>query len=76
MAAKSRNRFQAPVEPVLEMDDIQGEVVPGFLKPHQTLLGLRVPAGIEVIRHFKMFLGELSGEISTACASATATMPT
>ena len=66
MAAKSRNRFQAPVEPVLEMDDIQGEVVPGFLKPHQTLLGLRVPAGIEVIWHFKMFLGELSGEISTA----------
>ena len=34
-----------PPEPVLELDDIQGIAVPGFFKPHQTLLGLRVPDG-------------------------------
>ena len=32
----------APLEPFLEMDDIQGMVVPGFLKPYHTLLGLRL----------------------------------
>jgi hypothetical protein len=30
-----------PLEPVLDMDDIQGIAVPGFLKPHQILLGIR-----------------------------------
>ena len=34
---------KAPVEPVLELDDIQGIAVPGFLKPHQTLIGLKLP---------------------------------
>jgi Dyp-type peroxidase family len=29
-------------EPQLPLDDIQGIVVPGFLKPHQTLLGLKL----------------------------------
>jgi Dyp-type peroxidase family len=33
----------APHEPVLELSDIQGLVVPGFLKPHFTLLGGRFP---------------------------------
>ena len=31
-----------PPEPVLPMRDIQGIVVPGFFKPHQTLLGVAV----------------------------------
>ena len=33
----------APAEPVLELDDIQGIAVPGFLKPHQALVYLRFP---------------------------------
>lgn len=32
-----------PAEPVLELDDIQGIVAPGFLKPHQALVYLRYP---------------------------------
>ena len=28
------NNVARPVEPVLEMDDIQGMALPGFLKPH------------------------------------------
>lgn len=31
---------QAPIEPVLELDDIQGIAAPGFFKPHQALLYL------------------------------------
>ena len=62
-----KNNFIAPpLEPVLEMNDIQGAVVPGFFKPHQTLLGLRVPAGSGAIRSFKSLLKTLAGEISTA----------
>jgi Dyp-type peroxidase family len=34
----------APLEPVLELDDIQGIAAPGFLKPHQALVYLRFPA--------------------------------
>ena len=37
-------RSKEPVEPVLDMDDIQGIVVPGFFKPHQTLIYVTVPA--------------------------------
>lgn len=33
----------APVEPVLELDDIQGIAVPGFFKPHQALAYVRLP---------------------------------
>jgi hypothetical protein len=31
-----------PIEPVLAMQDIQGIVVPGFFKPHQTLIYIRL----------------------------------
>ena len=27
-------------EPILDIDEIQGNIVPGFLKPHQTVLAL------------------------------------
>jgi Dyp-type peroxidase family len=30
-----------PLEPVLDVEEIQGIVVPGFFKPHQILLGVR-----------------------------------
>ncbi len=55
----------APVEPVLEMDDIQGIAVPGFIKPYHTLLGLRVEAGYAAGLAFKRFVRELSGEVTT-----------
>ncbi|TFW31347.1 Dyp-type peroxidase [Massilia horti] len=55
---------KAPVEPVLEMDDIQGIAVPGFLKPHQTLIALRLPAG-PAMAAAKAFLGKLADSIST-----------
>lgn len=44
-------------EPVLEMTEIQGLVVPGFLKPHQTLLGVNIPdESREVVLNFKQLL--------------------
>ncbi|WP_346825106.1 Dyp-type peroxidase (plasmid) [Ralstonia solanacearum] len=36
------NDWKPPFEPVLDLADIQGIAVPGFLKPHQTLLYLRM----------------------------------
>jgi len=64
--AQNTKLFKAPDEPALEMDDIQGAVVPGFLKPHHTLLGLRIPDGIEVVRNFKAWLIALTPDVSTA----------
>jgi Dyp-type peroxidase family len=54
----------APVEPVLELDDIQGIAVPGFFKPHQTLLGLRVPDGATAAEHFKSLVRALAVEVT------------
>lgn len=56
----------APVEPVLDMEDIQGIAVPGFFKPHQTLLYVRVPEGRQALLHFKAFLGRMAGVVSSA----------
>ncbi|HWT06248.1 MAG TPA: hypothetical protein VN224_10860, partial [Xanthomonadales bacterium] len=56
----------APVEPVLELDDIQGIAVPGFLKPHQTLLGLRVPDGAGAAEDFKALVRVLAAEVTDA----------
>jgi Dyp-type peroxidase family len=53
-------------EPVLPMAEIQGIVVPGFFKPHQTLLGVVCTDKPEAIQAFKKFLGQMAGEISTA----------
>lgn len=57
----------APVEPVLEMEDIQGLAIPGFFKPHMALLGVRYADG-QVLNSFKAFLAALARnqEISTA----------
>jgi Dyp-type peroxidase family len=54
----------APAEPILELDDIQGIAVPGFFKPHQTLLGLRVPKGRNA--DFKELVRALAVEVSDA----------
>lgn len=53
-------------EPVLPLEDIQGIVVPGFFKPHQTLMGVACSDKPEAIRAFKDFLGATAGEIATA----------
>ena len=57
----------APVEPVLEMEEIQGLAIPGFFKPHMALLGVRYPDG-QVLSNFKAFLAALTQDqgISTA----------
>src|SRR5260370_10693327 len=53
-------------EPVLPMDEIQGIVVPGFTKPHETLLAVQFGGGNQAVRVFKRFLGEISPQIGTA----------
>jgi Dyp-type peroxidase family len=53
-----------PVEPVLPLDDIQGIAVPGFLKPHQTLIGGRL-RDHEAVLAFRTLLLGMSDEIST-----------
>jgi Dyp-type peroxidase family len=55
----------APVEPVLEMDDIQGIAVPGFIKPYHTLLGLIVPPGYDAGVKFKQLVQVLAGEVAS-----------
>lgn len=47
MPESTAKAFVPPLEPVLNMDNIQGLVVPGFTKPHQTLVGIRIPNGLE-----------------------------
>jgi Dyp-type peroxidase family len=59
-------------EPVLEMREIQGLVVPGLLKPHQTLLGVRIPGGSrEVTLNFKELLCRLVEEEIVTTAEKT-----
>lgn len=53
-------------EPVLPMSQIQGIAVPGFLKPHQTLLGLQFEGSPDSLRRVKQFLLEFAGQVSTA----------
>src|SRR6187549_2396089 len=54
---------RALLEPVLPMADIQGIVVPGFLKPHHTLLGITAS---DDARAFKALVKELTDNVSTA----------
>jgi Dyp-type peroxidase family len=61
-----RDGRAAPDEPVLPMQDIQGIAVPGFFKPHQTLIGVECPVKPEVVQAFKKFLGATADEIATA----------
>src|SRR4051794_9592567 len=58
-----------PIEPVLPMSDIQGIAAPGFLKPHQTLLGVTFGADPASVSKFKDFLGAFPGEIPPAAAT-------
>lgn len=53
-------------EPVLPMDEIQGLVVPGFTKQHQTLLGIQFPDAPQSVRNFRKCLGTLTKQIATA----------
>jgi Dyp-type peroxidase family protein len=55
----------APIEPVLELDDIQGAAVPGFLKPHQTLIGIACDDSPEHLTSFKRFIHDMSREVTT-----------
>jgi hypothetical protein len=50
---------RAPVEPVLEVGDIQGIVAPGFFKPHQTLIGLRYARTDKGAADFQRVAGSL-----------------
>jgi Dyp-type peroxidase family len=61
-----QSRFEAPPEAVLPLTDIQGMVVPGFLKPHQTLLGIVVADDKRPVADFKAFLRAFVGQVSTA----------
>jgi Dyp-type peroxidase family len=54
-----------PVEPVLELDDIQGAVVPGFFKPYQQLLGVRCQDSVEHLKNFKTLVLEISKDVTT-----------
>lgn len=54
----------APLEPVLEMPDIQGIGVPGFFKPHQTLLSIKIADNAGVLNQFRKWLSNL--KIATA----------
>jgi len=51
----------APVEPVLDADEIQGNVVPGFLKPHMALVAL----AIDDVAAAKRWLGDVADQLTT-----------
>jgi len=51
----------APVEPVLDIHDIQGNVIPGFNKPHQYVLCFKM----EDVQLGKKFLKQILPHIST-----------
>jgi Dyp-type peroxidase family len=53
------------VEPVLPLTDIQGLAVPGFLKPHQTLIGVLCAEDAGSIQKFKALLSDIAGKIAT-----------
>jgi hypothetical protein len=57
---------QAPVEPVLDMDEIQGIAVPGFFKPHQTLVYVHLPRQRDAIDKFRGLLREFLPAVATA----------
>jgi Dyp-type peroxidase family len=53
-----------PLEPVLELDDIQGATVPGFLKPHHVLLGINCGNSVDNLKRFKVLVGDLSRQVA------------
>jgi Dyp-type peroxidase family len=54
------------LEPVLPMAEIQGIAAPGFLKPHQTLIGFTVGGSNDEVLLFKKFLRTFADEVSSA----------
>jgi Dyp-type peroxidase family len=58
--------IRTPIEPVLPMADIQGIAVPGFLKPHQTLLGINFGGDVASVSAVKELLVSFAAQISTA----------
>jgi Dyp-type peroxidase family len=60
------SQIDGPPEPVLPMLDIQGMAVPGFQKPHQTLLGITVATDSQAVVAFKQFLRKFCEEVSSA----------
>ena len=58
-----------PVEPVLDMADIQGIAVPGFFKPHQVLLGLLYQRTPERLEALLGFLRDLTPQVSSAAVT-------
>jgi Dyp-type peroxidase family len=50
---------RAPIEPVLDVGEIQGIAAPGFFKPHQTLIGLRYPRTDKGAADFQRVAGSL-----------------
>lgn len=57
---------QSPFEPVLDMDEIQGIAVPGFFKPHQTLVYVHLPEKRDGIEKFRVLLREILPSVATA----------
>jgi Dyp-type peroxidase family len=55
----------APQEPILELNDIQGASVPGFLKPHQTLIGITCNEKPDHLNEFKRFILNMAGQVAT-----------
>jgi len=49
-------------EPILELDEIQGNIFPGFNKDHAALLGFRITA----VAAARAALAELAGQLATA----------
>jgi hypothetical protein len=56
----------APVEPLLEMEEVQGIAVPGFFKPHQTLIYIHFPNSQSGLLEVRKALRGLVGSVSTA----------
>jgi len=61
-ALRSTAGIDAAREPVLELDQIQGNVIPGFSKSHETLLFLRIVD----VSYCKRWLKEITPLIATA----------
>jgi Dyp-type peroxidase family len=56
----------APKEPVLDLLDIQGIVVPGFFKPHHSLVYVRLGNDRQTVERFKKGLSTLVSQVSAA----------
>src|SRR5262249_45143925 len=75
MDAKRERRpapvVSGPIEPVLELDEIQGIAVPGFLKPHQALVYLRFPISRQGLLAARAAIAELvvQGVISSGATT-------